>query len=156
MILSLKIERISDKFIPYAIVFSVYFAIWKLNISICKCGHGHVTPSVNNVIHVFFYKNEVYKNISRLWELLKKKKVVLILKLWWGISTKYQGIYMVFYVNKKHWSPIQRFLEDMRHARESLHLENKNMLRTFLGLKLKRLRTSEGFLQFWCSYTKNV
>ena len=33
---------------------------------------------------------------------------------------------------------------------------NKNMLRTFLGLKLKKLRTSEGFLQFWCSYKKNV
>jgi len=28
------------------------------------------------------------------------------------------------------------------------------MLRTFLGLKLKKLRTSEGFLQFWCSYKK--
>ena len=34
------------------------------------------------------------------------------------------------------------FLKDMRHARESLHLENKNMLRTSLGLKLKELRTS--------------
>ena len=34
------------------------------------------------------------------------------------------------------------------HTRESLHLEKKNMLRTFLGLKLKQLRTSKGFLQF--------
>ena len=45
-----------------------------------------------------------------------------------------------------------KFLEEMCHARESLHLENKNMLRTFLGLKLKKPRTSEGFLQFCCSY----
>ena len=36
------------------------------------------------------------------------------------------------------------------------YLENKNMLRTFLDLKLKKLRTSEAFLQFWCSYKKNV
>ena len=46
-------------------------------------------------------------------------------------------IYMVFDVNKKQF----KFLEDVRHARESLYLENKNMLRTFLGLKLKKLRT---------------
>ena len=52
-----------------------------------------------------------------------------------------------FDVNKNNEVQFE-FLEDMRHARESLHLENKNMLRTFLGLKLKKLRTSEGFLQF--------
>ena len=55
--------------------------------------------------------------------------------------------YMVFDVNKINEVHFE-FLEDMRHAREYLHLENKNMLRTFLGLKLKKLRTSEGFLQF--------
>ena len=44
---------------------------------------------------------------------------------------------MVFDVNKR----IQlEFLEDMRHARISFHLENKNMLRTFLGLKLKKTK----------------
>ena len=54
---------------------------------------------------------------------------------------------MVFDVNKN--IEVQfKFLEDMCHARESWHLENKNMLRTFLGLKLKKLRTSEGFVQF--------
>ena len=31
----------------------------------------------------------------------------------------------------------------MHHAKESLHLENKNMLRTFLGLQLKKLRISK-------------
>ena len=61
-------------------------------------------------------------------------------------------IYTVFNVNKKQWSTISRRL---RHAREFLYLENKNILRTFLDLKLKKLRTSEGFLQFWCSYKKN-
>ena len=40
------------------------------------------------------------------------------------------------------------FLEDMHHTRESLRLKNKNMLRKILGLKVKKLRTSEGFLQF--------
>ena len=30
------------------------------------------------------------------------------------------------------------------------------MLRTFLGFKLKKLRTSEGFIEFWCSYKKNT
>ena len=46
------------------------------------------------------------------------------------------------------------FLKHMHHTRESLRLEKKNMLRTFLGLKLKKLRTSEGFLQFGSSYKK--
>jgi len=32
--------------------------------------------------------------------------------------------------------------------------ENKNILRTFLGLKLKKLGTSEGFKKFGCSYKK--
>ena len=53
-----------------------------------------------------------------------------------------------FWTSTKNNEVQLEFLEDMRHARESLPLENKNMLRTFLGLKLKRLRTSEGFLQF--------
>ena len=53
---------------------------------------------------------------------------------------------MVFDVNKKNGAQFE--LKDMRHARESLHLENKNILKTFLGLKLKKLRTSEGFLKF--------
>ena len=58
-------------------------------------------------------------------------------------------IYMVFGVNKNNEIQFEIF-EDMCHAREfgKLHLENMNMLRTFLGLKLKKLRTYEGFLQF--------
>ena len=68
--------------------------------------------------------------------------------------SRFLTIYMVFDVNKN--IEVQfKFFEDIRHARESLHLENKNMLRAFLGLKLKKkLRTSEGFLLFWCSYKK--
>ena len=34
--------------------------------------------------------------------------------------------------------------------------ENKNILRTFLGSKLKKLRTSEGLKNFRRSYKKNV
>ena len=33
--------------------------------------------------------------------------------------------------------------------------ENKNMLRTFLGLKPKKLRTPQGFKNFRSSYKKN-
>ena len=40
---------------------------------------------------------------------------------------------MVFDVNQKNNEVQFEFFEDMPHARESLHLENKNMLRTFLG-----------------------
>ena len=32
--------------------------------------------------------------------------------------------------------------------------KTKNTLRTFLGLEPKKLRTSEGFKSFWCSYKK--
>ena len=55
---------------------------------------------------------------------------------------------MVFEVNKKNNEVQFEFFEDMRPARESLHLETKSILRTVLGLELKKLRTSEGFLQF--------
>ena len=49
--------------------------------------------------------------------------------------------------NEVHTIRISR--DNMQHERESLHLEKKNMLRTFLGLKLKNLRTSsEGFIEF--------
>ena len=34
--------------------------------------------------------------------------------------------------------------------------ENKNNLRTYLGLKSKKLRTSEGSKNCWCSYKKSV
>ena len=56
----------------------------------------------------------------------------------------------------------------MRHARESLHLEKKEhgiaKLKTGIAklttgidrLKTDKLRKSKGFLQFWCSYKKNV
>ena len=32
----------------------------------------------------------------------------------------------------------------------------KNILRTFKGFKSKKLRTSQGFLQFQCSYKKKT
>ena len=122
-----------------------------------------INPLSANVGYTFFYKNKVYKNIRlqwqkklkhaknilRLWEGLQKKNVVFILKLWWGISTNIKivlTIYMIVDVNKKNEVQFEFFSKIMRHAKESLHLENKNMLRTFLGLKLKKIRTSEGFL----------
>ena len=121
-------------------------------------------------IYTFFYKNKVYKNIRLQWqkiknmlrtyqgfewERLKKKNFVFALKLWWGISTKYKdcpNLLHGFRHQKKNNEVQFDFLKDMRHARESLHLENKNML-NILGLKLKKkLKSSEGFLHFWCSY----
>ena len=62
-------------------------------------------------------------------------------------------IYMVFDVKKSNEVQFE-FFQRYAPCEESLNLENKNMLRTFLGLKLKKIRTSEGFLQFWCSYKK--
>ena len=81
------------------------------------------------------------------------------------ISTNYQDcpnhFYMLFFIHivfwrkkkQKQWST-NRISQRYALCEESLHLENKNILRIFLGLKLKKLRTSEGLLQFWCSYKK--
>ena len=64
-------------------------------------------------------------------------------------STKYHILQFTWFLTSTNNNEVQfEFREAMRHARESLHLGNKNMLRTFLGLKLKKLRRSEGFLQF--------
>ena len=45
------------------------------------------------------------------------------------------------------------FLENCTKILEK-STENKNMLRTSLGLRSKKLRTLEGFKKFWCSYKK--
>ena len=79
----------------------------------------------------YFYKEKIYKNIKlqwqkklrtrRTWEGLKKKNVIFILKLWRGISTKYQDC-----PNHLHGFLRQQQTmkyNSMRHARESLHLE---------------------------------
>ena len=79
-------------------------------------------------------------NEEHIKALRRINEIVVILKLsspknFHKIS-RLSTIYMVFGVNKK--IEVQfKFLEDMCHARESLHLKNKNTLRTFLGLKLK-------------------
>ena len=102
----------------------------------------YLTVLERSVLHVFKYKNKVCKNIrlqwqkkiknilriSRLWEGLKKKNDVFISKLWWGMSTKYQDC-----PNHLHGFWRQK---DMR----AMHLENKNMVRTFLDLEMKKTK----------------
>ena len=77
------------------------------------------------------------KNMLRTYQGFEKKEKERCFHYSFGeeFSTKYQDcltIYMVFDVNKTQQSTI-RISQRLRHARESLHLKNKNMLRTFLN-----------------------
>ena len=111
----------------------------------------------------FCYKNKVYKNIRLQWHIkaLRKIKERERCFLFRALVRNFHKIkrlsypFTWFLTSTENYEVQFEFLENLRHARESFTFGKQEHVKNIFRLETeKKLKTSEGFIQFQCSYKK--